>query len=131
MTAGSWLSRWRRMIAGRALGTGMVAAAIVLVLFLRDCGAGSGPEGAAREFIAAARAGDKRAAWELLGPRTRSRYESAAQGATNRVGGTRRFRPLDLFDVSGPESTYSPESIILRERTGKHATVDVLGPEGR
>lgn len=123
---------WRRMVAGRALGRGIVAAGIVLILFLRDCGPGSGsPEGAARQFITATRAGDKRGAWELLGPRTRGWLQAAAEGATNRVGGTRRFAPMDMLDVSGPEATYAPQSVIVRERARGRAVVDVLGPAGR
>lgn len=123
---------WRKSIAGRALGRGAVAAGIVLIFFLRDCGHGDdSPEGAARQFVAASRAGDKAAAFALLGPSTRARLVAAAEGATNRVGGTRRYAPIDMFDVQAPETTYAPESVILRERKGGRATVDVLGPEGR
>jgi hypothetical protein len=127
-----WLNRWRHMLAGRALGRGVVAAAILTIFFLRDCRPRMGsPEGVARQFIVAARAGDRRAAWGLLGPRTRSRLDAEAAAATNRAGGSLRFTPLDVFEASAPESSYSPENVILRERSGAHAVVDVLGPAGR
>ncbi len=124
----AWL---RDAVGNRAFGGG-VALIIAAIFVVRSCAAGhDAPEEAARRFIAAVRAGDKRAAWELLGPLTRARYQAAAEGATNRVGGTRRFAPLDMFDVSRPDWTYSPESVIVRERDGARAVVDVLGPAGR
>jgi hypothetical protein len=111
-----------------------VAAAVALAWAVSGKGCGesdASPEGAARAFVAAARAEDKAALWELLGPATRARVSAAAAAATDKVGGARRFAPLDVLDVAAPESTYVPSDIVVRETHGATAVVDVLGPEGR
>jgi hypothetical protein len=112
--------------------TAMVAVAVAVVASGRGCASGDGtPAGAARAFVEAARAGDKHAAWDLLGPRTRARLTAAAEGATDRQGGPRRYRALDMLDVSANETHYAPSDIILRERAGERAVVDILGPSGK
>lgn len=55
----------------------------------------------------------------------------AAAAATDKVGGARRYRPLDLLDVTAPDSAYAPTDIVAREEHGNEAIVDVLGPDGR
>src|SRR5262249_50465159 len=103
----------RRLIAAAAT----VGAAVALALAVSGRGGAVGdgtPAGAARAFVAAARAGDRRAAWELLGPRTRARVEAAAQAATEKVGGARRYGPLDVLDVAAPERTYEPTALVVR-----------------
>lgn len=84
-----------------------------------------------RAFVAAARAEDKVAVWELLGPETRRMITSAAAAATDKIGGAQRVAPLDLFDVMTSARSYTPGEIMLQESDGQSATVDVLGPEGR
>ena len=120
----------RRLIAAAA--TVGAAVALALAVSGRGCAVGDGTAvGAARAFVAAARAGDRRAAWELLGPRTRARVEAVAQAATEKVGGTRRYGPLDVLDLSTPERTYEPTDVVIRTELGATAVVDVLGPAGR
>lgn len=125
------------MVVGRrpalvALVTVSAAVALALGVPTRGCSeTDSSPEGAVRAFVTAARAADRRAVWDLLGPATRARAEVAAQAATEKVGGARRFAPVDMIDVAVPESTYVPTRIVVREQTGEHAIVDVLGPDDR
>jgi hypothetical protein len=121
----------RRRLVGAAV-TAAAAVALAWAVGGKGCGeSDSTPEGAARAFVAAARAEDKAALWELLGPATRGRATAAAAAATEKVGGARRFAPLEVLDVGAPESTYVPTDIVLREVRGANAFVDVLGPEGR
>jgi len=88
------------------------------------------PEGAARAFIAASRAADKEAIWALLGPATRARLGEAAVAATERVGGARRYQPLDVLDVAVSDTTYVPTDVLARDVHGDRGLVDVLGPDG-
>ncbi len=111
-----------------------VAAAVALAWAVggRGCGdSDATPEGAARAFVAAARAEDKAALWDLLGPATRARVTAAAAAATEKVGGARRFAPLDVLDLAAPEASYVPTDVVVREVRAGAAVVDVLGPENR
>ena len=115
-----------------AVATVTVAATLAVASSGRGCAVGDGtPAGAARAFVTAARAGDKRATWELLGPRTRERVVATAQAATEKVGGARRYGPLDVIDVAARERSYEPTDVVLRTENGDAAVVDVLGPAGR
>jgi hypothetical protein len=121
----------RRRLLGVAASVA-VAVALAAGMSGRGCDAGdASPEGTVRAFVAAARSADRRQVWELLGPATRARVEAAAQAATEKVGGARRFGPLDVLDVSTPESTFAPSGVVLRDRRGDAAVVDVLGPDDR
>jgi hypothetical protein len=117
-----------------AVATVTVAAMLAVAYSGRGCSVGDGtPAGAARAFVTAARAGDKRATWELLGPRTRERVVATAQAATEKVGGARRYAPLDVLDVTAREQSYEPTDVVLRTKSddGDAAVVDILGPAGR
>jgi len=118
---------WRRWAA---IGTAALAAAVVLAWLRGDAGSGS-PEGIARALVVAAREGDRAAVWEHLGPATRAELEKAAWDATQKVGGARRFGPIDVLDVRATATSYVPTEIVLRETKGDQAIVDVLGPDGR
>jgi hypothetical protein len=108
------------------------AAALAWAIGGQGCGeADSTPVGAARAFIAAAHAEDKTALWELLGPATRARVSQAAKDATDKVGGARRFAPLDVLDVAAPEGVEGAATVLLRDSDGSRAVVDVLGPGER
>jgi hypothetical protein len=119
--------------AASAIVTAIAVAALAWALGVpASCGdPDASPEGAVRAFVAAARAEDKAAVWELLGPATRRAVTEAAAAATDKVGGAGRFGPLDLLDVAAPAGSYRPGEIVLREEEGAAAVVDVLGPEGR
>ena len=115
-----------------AIATAVAVVALAWAVGLRGCGdADATPEGAVRAFVAAARAEDKAALWELLGPESRKAVTASAAAATDRIGGSQRLAPLDVLDVAAPARSYAPGDIVLRDSDGHAATVDVLGPEGR
>lgn len=120
----------RRVVAAAAT----VAAAIALALVMsgRGCApADSTPEGTVRAFVAAAHAGDKRAAWELLGPATRERLESYAESATQKVGGARRYVALDMLEVNATDTGSLPLELRVAERSDTDAVVEISGPSNR
>jgi hypothetical protein len=116
----------RRLLA--ALVTAAAAFALAVTATGRGCSGSGSPEGAAREFVGAARSGDRQAVWALLGPATRRRLEDAALAATEKVGGTRRYDALDMLDVAASDGP--PVDVVLRERRGGQAIVDLLGAAG-
>lgn len=120
---------WR---LGVALITLTAAVALNWGAVSRGCAArdAATPEGAARAFIAASRAADKEVMWALLGPATRARLGEAAVAATERVGGARRYQPLDVLDVAVSDTTYAPTDVLARDVHGDRGFVDVLGPDG-
>jgi hypothetical protein len=124
------LTSRRRVVA--AIATATVAIALAAVASGRGCSAVDGsPEGAARAFVSAARGGDRRAAWALLGPATQQRLERAAVGASEKVGGTRRFAALDMLELGAGEASWEPEDYEVVERLGDEARVRVIGPRGQ
>jgi hypothetical protein len=124
------LTQRRRVIA--AVVTATVAIVLALVATGRGCSpVDATPDGAVRAFVSAARSGDRKAVWELLGPATRQRLETAAEGATEKVGGTRRYTALDMLDLGASESTYVPTDFRIGTAGGDAARVQVSGPGGR
>ena len=124
------LTSRRRVIA--AVATATVAIALAAVATGRGCTpVDSTPDGAVRAFASAARGGDRKAAWALLGPATRARLEEAAVGATQKVGGTRRYAALDMLEVGASEATYTPTEFHVLARHGNDARVEVVGGGGR
>src|SRR5687767_7954146 len=92
----------RRRVAG-AVATMGAALALALTMSGRGCSdPDSSPDGAVRAFVAAVQTGNKQAAWDLLGPGTRGQLEQHAITATQKVGGTRRYRAIDMLEVSPP-----------------------------
>jgi HEAT repeat protein len=124
------LTSRRRVVA--AVVTATVAIALAAVATGRGCApVDATPDGAVRAFVSAARSGDRKAAWALLGPATRARFEAAAEGATEKVGGVRRFAALDMLDLGASETTYVPSDYQVLSHGGGEASVEVLGPGGR
>ena len=118
----------RRLAA--ALATAAAAIALALTVTGRGCGAAdASPEGAARAFVSAARAGDRRGVWDLLGPGTRARLEAAAVRA-GEVDATRRYDALSMLEVGAPGRASERVEAVLADRRGDRAAVDVLGPGG-
>jgi hypothetical protein len=114
----------RRRVAA-AVSTVAAAIALALVMSGRGCAAADAtPDGAVRAFVAAARSGDREATWALLGPRTRERIERHAVDASEKVGGAKRFHPLDMFDVSAGQGSGSLR-VRVAERSGDDAVVEV------
>jgi hypothetical protein len=115
-----------------AIATAVALVALAWAVGVRGCGdVDATPEGAVRAFVTAARAEDKAALWELLGPESRKAVAAQAAAATDKIGGAQRLAPLDVLDVAAPARSYAPSDIVLRDSDGLNATVDVLGPEGR
>jgi hypothetical protein len=124
------LTSRRRVVA--AVVTATVAIALALVASGRGCSpVDASPDGAVRAFVSAARGGDRKAAWALVGPATRHRLEAAAEGATEKVGGTRRYAPLDMLDLGASDSTYVPTDFRVLSSERGEARVEVSGPGGR
>ena len=124
------LTSRRRVVA--AVVTATVAIALALVASGRGCSpVDASPDGAVRAFVSAARGGDRKAAWALIGPATRQRLEAAAEGATEKVGGTRRYAPLDMLELGASDSTYVPTDFRVLSSAGGEARVEVSGPGGR
>lgn len=121
---------WRRRVLA-AVATAAGALALALVATGRGCAPlDSTPDGAARAFVEAARSGDRHAVWQLLGPESRAELEIAARAATDNVGGTRRFAPLDVLDVGAPTGPTGPTGFRVLERRGDQATVEIARADG-
>ncbi len=76
------------------------------------------PEGVVRAFSDAARAGDRRAIFGLLGPKTLERLREHARHATDLVGGPRRFGSLDLVSIGKASEFATIKELRVRERAG-------------
>ena len=118
----------KRAIAAAA--SAIAAMALAAAMAGKSCRvADSSPQGVARAFTAAARAGDHKAVYEMLGPKTRARLLEAAKRSTDLVGGSRRFKPLDLVlavGVSEPDETPAPKQFLLKSKDGDHAVVEII-----
>lgn len=115
-----------------AVATAAVALALALVATGRGCApVDATPEGAARAFVSASRSGDRQAVWALLGPESRRALDDAAKGATDNVGGTRRFGALDMLEVGASDTTWAPSGYAVVARSGDEARVEVRGPDGQ
>lgn len=121
------------MVLGSRIRTIAAAASAIAAVALAAAMAGKGcrvdddsPEGVARSFAAAARAGDREAVYKMLGPDTKARLAEAAKRATALVGGSRRFQPLDLVGVSKPGETPAPKEFELVSADGDSAVVRIV-----
>jgi hypothetical protein len=90
---------------------------------------GSSPEAAVRSLIAAARAGDRGAVYERLGPRTRAHLEALLM-ATHRNGGARMLTPADLVAVGWLPPAWEPAGTRVLHREGDDADVEVYSATG-
>ncbi len=114
------------------LATVAIALAFAAVASGRGCTpVDATPEGTARAFVSAARSGDRRAVWALLGPTTQARLTVAAEGATARVGGTRRYTPEDMLDVRATDGHFAPTSYRTLNDSSGTAQVALDGPSGQ
>jgi len=108
--------------------TALAAVALAAAVAGRGCGgADQTPDGAVRAFAAAARAGDREAMLELLGPDTRAWLAQNAARGSQMVGGARGFHPVDLLGT-GPAS--GAARIAVRSREGGVARVEVVDEQG-
>jgi hypothetical protein len=117
-------SRRRALVAAT---TALAAAALAAAVLGRSCAvAAPGPEAAVRALVQAARAGDRRAVWELLSPDTQARLTEGARRATDLVGSSRRYRPLDLISIGSSEDVPPPIEIRTLSQAGDRATVEII-----
>jgi hypothetical protein len=111
------------------------AAALLAVALLLAAGAGCGrddgssPEGAVRALVASARAGDRLAVYQRLGPRTRARIEELLSSA-RKTGATRILRPEDLVTVGWVPPAWEAAGTRLLSRHGDDAEVEVYSATG-
>jgi hypothetical protein len=89
----------------------------------------SSPEAAVTSLIAAARAGDRVAVYQRLGPRTRKRIDELLSSA-QRTGATRILRPEDLVTVGWVPPAWEAAGTRLLHREGDEAEVEVYSGGG-
>jgi hypothetical protein len=90
-----------------------------------------GPEVTVRDVLAAAKAGDRDAVYELLGPATRERLEAEAKHATDLVGGAVRYAAKELISIGSSEGVPDPTDITVIDEGTDRATVELVSPGGR
>jgi hypothetical protein len=110
----------------------MRSLASVLLLTLVACsgrGEGKTPEGAVKLLVAAVRGGDRQAAFQRLGPRTRARIE-ALQEATRRTGGRLVTRPEDFLAVGWAKPLWDSAGTRTLREEGASAEVEIFSATG-
>lgn len=90
-----------------------------------------GPDATVRSLVTAARAGDRKAVWQMLSPDTQRRLEGQAKEATELVGSSTRYAALDLISIGSSDDVPPPTEIRVVSITGDDAVVEVAGPAGR
>lgn len=116
-----------RKRAVTAAASAIAAVALAAAMAGKSCRVDdSSPEGVARAFANASRAGDSQEIYKMLGPRTRARLLEASKRATDLVGGSRRFEPLDLIGVSRPDESPAPKAFVLKSKDDDKAVVEVV-----
>jgi hypothetical protein len=124
------LTSRRRAVAAAA--SAVAAVALALGVVGKSCAVSDrGPEDAVRAMLAAASAGDRRAVFELLSPDTQRDLTARAQRATDLVGSSVRYSPLDLISISTSPDIAPPTDLTVVMRHGDHAVVEVVSPGGR
>ncbi len=117
----------RRALA--AATTALAAVALAAAVAGRGCGPQDDtPDGAVRAFDAAARAGDKRAVYELLGPETQSTLAERADRAS--ALGEDRYAPEDMIGLGETTTAPTPTLEVVREKDGS-AVVAITGDGGQ
>jgi hypothetical protein len=92
-------------------------------------GEGRSPEGAVRLLVSAARGGDRAAAFQRLGPRTRGRIE-ALQQATKHTGGRLLTKPEDFLSVGSANPAWEVAGMRTLRRDDSSAEVEVYSATG-
>ncbi|MEZ4361655.1 MAG: hypothetical protein R3B48_15820 [Kofleriaceae bacterium] len=114
-----------------ALASAIAAASLAAGVAGRSCSVTSpGPEAVVHDLLSAAKAQDRRAVFELLAPATQKRIEDRARRATDLVGSSRRFSPIDLISIGATEGA-PPTDITTVERLGPRAVVEIVSAAGR
>jgi len=115
-----------------AVASALAAIALAVAVAGRSCRVTTpGPEVAVRDLLAAAKAGDRDAVYELLAPATRTRLEAEAKRATDLVGASVRYTAKDLISIGASDPGAAPTDITVIEQRGDRATVEIVSPNGR
>ena len=116
----------RRALA--ATVTALAAVALAVAVAGRGCRADEdSPEGVVRAFDTAARAGDRDAVFELLGPNTQRALTERAHRASEL--GEKRYQPADMVGLSAPDQAPRAQ-FELEHRDGDRAIVGVIPDRG-
>lgn len=120
------LTARRRALA--AATTALAAAALAAAVLGRSCSVSApGPEASVRALVQAARAGDRKSVWALLSPATQAQLTEGARRATDLVGSSMRYQPLDLISIGSSDDVPPPIDIRTIARDGDHAIVEIIG----
>jgi hypothetical protein len=122
---------WRRPEPTSASLTGRGGWLLTLAFLLAACsgrGRADNPEGTVNLFIAAARAGDRVAVYQLLGQETRARIVELL--ASSHQGGRNIVRPEDFFSVGWAPPAWEPAGVRTVHRDHDHAEVEVYSAAG-
>lgn len=118
----------------RGLGlaaTALAAVALAVGVAGRGCGdEADSPAGAVRALAAAARAGDREAVLELLGPRTRAWLDQAAHRAGQLAGGNTRYTAIDLVGAARGAGGAGRLRLTVRDEQADRAVVEVVDELG-
>ena len=109
-----------------------VFAAVVVALSVVGCVSsepGASPEAAVRQLIASARAGDRAAVYQRLGPRTRGRIDEIL-ASSRKSGGARLLRPEDLVTVGWVPPAWEASNVRELHRDADEADVEVVSGAG-
>jgi hypothetical protein len=90
---------------------------------------GATPESAVRHLIATARAGDRVAVYNRLGPRTRGRIDEILV-SSRKSGGARLLRPEDLVTVGWVPPAWEASNVRELHRDQDAAEVEVSSAAG-
>lgn len=114
-----------------AVTSAVAAAALAVGVAGRSCAVSSpGPEAVVHDLLAAAKAQDRRAVFDMLSPSTQQRIEERARRATDLVGSSTRFQAIDLLSIGSSEES-PPTDITTVEQLGDRAVVEVVSQAGR
>lgn len=114
-----------------AAASAVAAVALAVAVAGRSCQVDEDtPQAVVREFAAAASADDREALYRMFGPETRRRLEAAAKRATDLVGGSERYSPLDMISVGRSRDVPPPKDFVLKEQSESLATVEIIGAMG-
>ena len=110
----------------------LAALALAIGVLGRGCRVDDpGPDAAVHDLLTAARAGDRKAVFELLSPDTQRRLAERAQQATSLVGASVRYSAFDLISIGSFDDQPGPSSLEVVEQYGDKATVQVDSPSGK
>ncbi len=115
----------------RAWSRALLLGWLVAISTLACGGAEQAPVLAARKFADAARRGDAAALVPLLDHDTQARLTTAAEDASDQVGGRRTIAPSEMLEVSGVDPTWMVASVKLVELEDERARVKVESTDGR